>query len=147
MEKLFKKLTKGSLEPETQCSVLPTLAEVIKLRDTSMMALEISVSSTTCDRLTSLADAQWACDAIFASCKRSSRPGRFRDEPNKRLCGRLVTNELMQNRNFSKKDPFLSCFALHVKHPFTLCMFSIKVSFQTFTRRWVSLFKRSYSLF
>ena len=45
IEKLFKKLAKASLQPETQCSVLPTLAEVIKLRDTSMMALEISVSS------------------------------------------------------------------------------------------------------
>ncbi|KAJ7389295.1 hypothetical protein OS493_032455 [Desmophyllum pertusum] len=42
IEKLFKKLAKGTLAPETQCSVLPTLAEVIKLRDTSMMALEIS---------------------------------------------------------------------------------------------------------
>jgi len=42
IEKLFKKLAKASLEPETQCTVLPTLAEVIKLRDTSMMALEIS---------------------------------------------------------------------------------------------------------
>ena len=55
IEKLFKKLAKASLEPETQCSVLPTLAEVIKLRDTSMMALEISVSSHTCDRFASLA--------------------------------------------------------------------------------------------
>ena len=44
IEKLFKKLAKANLEPETQCSVLPRLAEVIKLRDTSMMALEISVS-------------------------------------------------------------------------------------------------------
>lgn len=42
IEKLFKKLAKADLEPETQCSILPTLAEVIKLRDTSMMALEIS---------------------------------------------------------------------------------------------------------
>lgn len=42
IEKLFKKLAKATLEPETRCSVLPTLAEVIKLRDTSMMALEIS---------------------------------------------------------------------------------------------------------
>lgn len=55
IEKLFKKLAKASLEPETQCSVLPTLAEVIKLRDTSMMALEISVSSNTCDGSASLA--------------------------------------------------------------------------------------------
>ena len=53
IEKLFKKLAKPSLEPETQCSVLPTLAEVIKLRDTSMMALEISVSNDTCHRLAS----------------------------------------------------------------------------------------------
>ena len=45
IEKLFKKLAKATLEPETRCSVLPTLAEVIKLRDTSMMALEISVST------------------------------------------------------------------------------------------------------
>jgi len=45
IEKLFKKLAKADLEPETQCSILPTLAEVIKLRDTSMMALEISVST------------------------------------------------------------------------------------------------------
>ena len=44
IEKLFKKLAKATLESEKQCSVLPTLAEVIKLRDTSMMALEISVS-------------------------------------------------------------------------------------------------------
>ncbi|RMX50459.1 hypothetical protein pdam_00018310 [Pocillopora damicornis] len=42
IEKLFKKLAKANLQPETQCSVLSTLAEVIKLRDTSMMALEIS---------------------------------------------------------------------------------------------------------
>lgn len=42
IEKLFKKLAKATLESEKQCSVLPTLAEVIKLRDTSMMALEIS---------------------------------------------------------------------------------------------------------
>ncbi|KAM7449264.1 hypothetical protein ABFA07_002820 [Porites harrisoni] len=42
IEKLFKKLAKANLEPEKLCSVLPTLAEVIKLRDTSMMALEIS---------------------------------------------------------------------------------------------------------
>lgn len=42
IEKLFKKLAKSTLEPERQCSVLPTLAEVIKLKDTSMMALEIS---------------------------------------------------------------------------------------------------------
>ena len=47
IEKLFKKLAKATLEPEMQCSVLPTLAEVIKLRDTSMMALEISVSTST----------------------------------------------------------------------------------------------------
>ena len=45
IEKLFKKLAKANLEPEKLCSVLPTLAEVIKLRDTSMMALEISVSN------------------------------------------------------------------------------------------------------
>lgn len=42
IEKLFKKLAKANLQSETQCSVLSTLAEVIKLRDTSMMALEIS---------------------------------------------------------------------------------------------------------
>jgi hypothetical protein len=32
------------MQIESQCSVLPALAEVIKLKDTSMMALEISVS-------------------------------------------------------------------------------------------------------
>lgn len=42
IEKLFKKLAKATLQPEIQCPVLTTLAEVIKLRDTSMMALEIS---------------------------------------------------------------------------------------------------------
>lgn len=42
IEKLFKKLAKATLQPETLCPVLTTLAEVIKLRDTSMMALEIS---------------------------------------------------------------------------------------------------------
>ncbi|XP_029211438.2 exocyst complex component 3-like isoform X2 [Acropora millepora] len=42
IEKLFRKLATATLEPEKKCSVLPTLAEVIKLKDTSMLALEIS---------------------------------------------------------------------------------------------------------
>ncbi|XP_048590659.1 exocyst complex component 3 [Nematostella vectensis] len=41
-EKLFTKLTGRAEEVIGKCSVLPTLTEVIKLRDTSMMALEIS---------------------------------------------------------------------------------------------------------
>lgn len=97
IEKLFKKLAKASLEPETQCSVLPTLAEVIKLRDTSMMALEVSVSSETCHRLASLADAFWAHPAIFLPYERSSWPGRLCYGPKERLRGRLVTDELLRN--------------------------------------------------
>lgn len=42
IEKLFRKLATATLEPEKKCSVLPTLAEVIKLKDTSMLALEIT---------------------------------------------------------------------------------------------------------
>ena len=43
IEKLFRKLATATLEPEKKCSVLPTLAEVIKLKDTSMLPLEITV--------------------------------------------------------------------------------------------------------